>query len=116
DVIEPVDQPTYANSIAIAPDGDVFYGFDYANRIRKVQHGIRSDLIVAGDGMPGFSGDGGPAVEASLNGPQGLAHGPDGSLYIADTYNHRIRRVSPDGIIDTVVGAGPTGVNEGGFS
>ncbi len=57
---------------------------------------------VAGTGRPGHSGDGGPAIDARLRWPQGVAVGPDGSLYIADSYNDRVRRVAPDGIITTV--------------
>ncbi len=58
---------------------------------------------VAGAAYGGhYSGDGGPAIEAKLNRPGGVAVGQDGSLYIADTFNNRIRRVSPDGIITTI--------------
>jgi glucose/arabinose dehydrogenase len=60
---------------------------------------------VAGTGLPGLSGDGGNATEAQLDQPRGLAMAADGSLYIADELNNRIRRVPPDGIIQTVVGA-----------
>lgn len=61
---------------------------------------------VAGTGLVGFSGDGGPATEARFNHPIGLALGPDGSLYISDFDNFRIRKVSPAGIITTVAGTG----------
>ncbi len=54
----------------------------------------------------GFGGDGGPANRAEINNPQGLATGPDGSLYLADTHNNRIRRVTPDGVITTFAGTG----------
>jgi streptogramin lyase len=63
----------------------------------------------AGNGSKGFSGDGGPAIQAQLNDPTGIARGPDGALYICDTGNHRIRRVTPDGRIATVAGAGQRG-------
>lgn len=61
---------------------------------------------VAGTGVSGFSGDGGPATAATFNDPRDIALGPDGSLYIADQNNHRVRRVSPTGIITTVAGNG----------
>ncbi len=61
---------------------------------------------VAGTGEEGFSGDGGPATAATLNQPQGLALAPDGSLYIGDAGNYRVRRVGPSGIITTVAGNG----------
>ena len=64
---------------------------------------------VAGDGTPGFSGDGGPATSAQLDQPNGLAILDDGTLYIADRENFRVRRVAPDGTIDTIAGTGIQG-------
>jgi streptogramin lyase len=64
---------------------------------------------VAGNGARGFGGDGGPAVAAQLNDPGGICRGPDGSLYICDTANHRIRKVTPDGNIATIAGTGEKG-------
>jgi uncharacterized protein (TIGR03437 family) len=61
---------------------------------------------VAGDGTAGYSGDGGPAANAELNGPVGLAVDGAGNLYIADSFNARIRMVSPSGIIRTIAGNG----------
>jgi len=61
---------------------------------------------VAGTGEPGFSGDGGPATEAQLNGVQDLAFDQDGNLYIADEFNNRVRKVSPSGVITTFAGTG----------
>jgi uncharacterized protein (TIGR03437 family) len=62
--------------------------------------------VVAGNGTCGFSGDGGPAVSASLCSPGALALDSSGNLYIADVINNRIRRVGPDGIINTIAGNG----------
>ena len=61
---------------------------------------------VAGDGQPGYAGDDGPAQNARLNYPTGVALGPDGALYIADAINNRVRRVGPDGAIVTIAGIG----------
>lgn len=66
-------------------------------------------VIIAGPGAPGSSGDKGPAIHAQLNGPTGIAQAPDGSLYVCDTENHRIRRVTADGVISTVAGTGERG-------
>ena len=102
----------WANSIAMRKDGSIFVaGADH--RIRKVDRN-GAITIVAGDGweimnsdFPGrFRGNGGPATEASLSTPLGVAVGADGSLYIADAYNNRIRRVDRKGIITTVAGDG----------
>src|SRR5437879_1628209 len=63
----------------------------------------------AGTGVKGFRGDGGPASEAQLNGPNGIVRGPDGALYICDTGNQRIRKVTRDGTINTIAGNGEAG-------
>nr|PZM89648.1 MAG: hypothetical protein DIU77_18850 [Thermocrispum agreste] len=62
--------------------------------------------VVAGSGAVGFSGDGGPATEAKFRALTGLAVAPDGTLYIGDKENLRLRAVSPDGVITTVAGNG----------
>jgi sugar lactone lactonase YvrE len=72
------------------------------NRVRRLS---RDGIIttVAGNGVPGFAGDDGPAIAAQLSRPGGIAADAAGNLFIADTYNQRIRKVSSDGIITTVV-------------
>src|SRR5260370_922678 len=70
-------------------------------------------ITVARTGQPGFSGDGGPATAARLYRAVGLAVDAAGSLFIADTGNHRIRKVTPDGTITTVAGSGPIGPDKG---
>ncbi len=59
---------------------------------------------VAGTGVSGFSGDGGPAISAELYGPYGMEFDAAGNLYFADYYNNRIRKVSVAGVITTVAG------------
>ena len=71
-------------------------------------------VTVAGNGSAGYSGDGGPAEQAQLNQPFGVVRGPDGSLYICDTGNHVIRKVSADGTIATVAGNGKAGYSGDG--
>jgi YD repeat-containing protein len=95
--------------VAVGPDGSLYIA-DYA-RVRRVSPaGIITTVAgtgtVTGSGIPGFSGDGGPATAAQFSTVVGIAMGPDGSLYIADTFNARVRRVGPDGIITTVAGTG----------
>jgi uncharacterized protein (TIGR03437 family) len=76
-----------------------------ANVVRKVTPaGVVT--TVAGSGASGFSGDDGPALAASLNGPQGMALDAAGNLYIADTFNHRVRVVAANGTISTFAGTG----------
>ena len=69
---------------------------------------------VAGTGVRGFSGDGGPANQAQLANPTSVALGLDGSVYIADRSNFRVRRVAPNGVISTFVGIGIMGAPDEG--
>ncbi len=93
------------NSVAVDSTGALFITDTSNHRIRKVAaNGIIS--TVAGNGTNGFSGDGGAATNASLNSPGEIAFDGSGTLYFADTLNHRIRKVTPNGIISTVAGNG----------
>ena len=95
----------YPTAVASGPDGSLYIADQYNNRIRRISpDGIIS--TVAGNGGKGYGGDGGLATKAQLNWPTGVAVAPDGSLYIADQVNNRVRRVDPDGIITTVAGTG----------
>ena len=88
-----------------APDGQLYYPDDQGHQVFTVQRDL-SFVAIVGTGAAGFGGDGGPATAALLNTPFDVAAAPDGSLYIADTGNFRIRKVDPDGIIETVAGTG----------
>jgi uncharacterized protein (TIGR03437 family) len=79
--------------------------FTAGNAVYKMTSGGTLTLV-AGNSRAGFSGDGGPAVNAQLNFPQGLAFDPAGNLYIADSKNNRVRIVTKDGLINTFAGSG----------
>ena len=96
------------HGVALAADGGFFLADTGNNRIRRVWPD-GTITTVAGTGVAGYSGDGGPATAARIEGPRGLAALPDGGLLIPDSSNHRIRRVWPDGTITTVAGTGVPG-------
>lgn len=86
-------------------NGLLYIAESASHRVRRVDPGGEITTI-AGTGIGGFSGDGGLAVNAQLNEPFGVTVDPDGNVYIADTHNHRVRKVTPDGKITTLVGTG----------
>jgi sugar lactone lactonase YvrE len=97
-------------TLATDPSGENLYIADTGNnRIRRINLRTRVITTVAGVIRAGSDGDGGPAVRAALNSPRGLWVPRDGTIYIADTDNHRIRKVSGDGKITTVAGTGTPG-------
>ena len=61
---------------------------------------------IAGSGSSGYGGDGGPAISATLNGPNGIAVDTAGNIYVSDSYNQVIRKITPDGTINTIAGSG----------
>lgn len=102
-------------SVAVGADGTVYFVETTSGGAVHAVRAVRPDgvlVTVAGDadtrpgGDGGFAGDGGPATKARLNDPRGVAAGPDGVFYIADTYNARIRRVAANGVITTIAGTG----------
>jgi sugar lactone lactonase YvrE len=102
-----VAMPLLPSSVAFDAAGNLY--FTDTNRHEVYESSLTGVLsVVAGDGVQGFSGDGGAATSAELNSPQGVAVGPDGTLYIADTGNERIRAVS-GGVMTTFAGNGSAG-------
>ena len=84
------------------------------HRLRKVDS-AGNITTVAGTGAAGYSGDNGPATAARLDNPHGVAADAAGNVYIADSPNQRIRKISPAGIITTVAGTGSSGYNGDGI-
>lgn len=95
------------DGIALAPDDTIYVSDSLANRVRKIEGGIID--TVAGTGEASYSGDGGPGPEAALHWPSALELDPAGNLYIAEMRSHVIRRLAPDGIIETFAGTGERG-------
>jgi len=101
--------------VALDAQGNVYAADSYNNIVVRISPAGTLTLI-AGNSNAGFSGDGGPANIATLNGPTGVALDSAGNLYIADRNNHRIREVS-GGIITTVAGTGVPGFSgDGGLA
>jgi len=92
-------------NVVIGPDATIYFADSLNNRIRRInEFGILSTVV--GTGEFGFSGDNNAADKSTLREPRSFAFDADGSIYVADSWNHRIRRVMPDGYIDTIVGTG----------
>jgi hypothetical protein len=96
-----------ANALALGPDGSIYLGD--GNVIRRIRpDGIVERVAGVANGQNGFTGDGGPATSARLFTPVSLAVAPDGTISFSDSSNHRVRVISPDGIIRTIAGTGET--------
>lgn len=94
--------------VRVDSKGNVYIADVFNHRIRKVDgQGIMT--TVAGTGEPGYSGDGGPAINAQLNTPYGIYLDREDNLLIADSENHVVRKVTSNGIIRTIVGSGQRG-------
>jgi TonB family protein len=115
---EPLPSPVVARtyfptSIAIDSSGNMYIADKNGSRIRKVTP-TGEVSTATGDGTAGFSGDGGLATAAQLKNPLGVAMDASGNLFIADTGNSRIRKVTPAGVIETVAGNGDAGFSGDG--
>jgi sugar lactone lactonase YvrE len=99
-----IDSPT---GLALDTANNLYLADTHNNRIRRIDATTGIVTTIAGAGAPGFSGDTAPATAAALALPHGLALDAAGNLYLADTQNHRIRRIDArTGIITTVAGDG----------
>ena len=111
----PAAQAQLEEPFGVAADraGNIYITDTFNHRVRKVDTaGVIS--TVAGNGVEGFSGDGGPAVQAQLDEPFGVAADRAGNIYIADRRNHRIRKVDAAGVISTLAGTGVEGFSGDG--
>jgi sugar lactone lactonase YvrE len=99
--------------IAIDANGVIYVADTNNHRIRKI-NADGSHATIAGDGNWGLRGDGASALQARLYFPRSVAVDRDGSLFIADTLNHRVRKVSVSGVITTIAGAGAGGSSADG--
>ena len=106
-------RPNTPGGLVVDAAGNLFISDLNNYRVRKISP-TGAVTTIAGTGLSGFSGDGGPAISAQLGVPSGLAIDPAGILFIADRGNGRVRKVSPDGIITTVAGTGANFSGDGG--
>jgi len=101
--------PEPSGGLAVA-DGKLYIADTLSHRIRVVDLATNVIEPFAGTGEPGYTGDGGQALDATFNEPRDLELGPDGSLYVADTDNHVIRAIDlATGLVRTAVGTGEPG-------
>lgn len=97
-------------ALDFAPDGSLWLALREGNAVLRLDLARATVSHVAGSGQKGFSGDGGLARTATLNGPKGISVAPDGRIYVVDTENHVIRVIDPkDGKIALVAGTGRHG-------
>jgi uncharacterized protein (TIGR03437 family) len=99
--------------VAVDTAGNLYIAEFGNNRVRKVAASGNISTL-AGTGVNGFSGDGGQAGSAMLNGPQTVAVDSQGNVYVGDTANNRVRKVAPNGVITTVAGSGDAGYSGDG--
>ena len=106
-------QVYFVAGLAVGPDGSVYIA-DERPRVRRIGPDGVITRFAGSDGSEGNDGDGGPALNAHMGHAEGVAVGPDGSVYIADDFYHTIRKVDPHGIITTVAGTGQRGLSPDG--
>ena len=106
----------HPRSVAADASGNVYVADWFNNRVRKIDP-AGTIVTIAGTGKRGYSGDGGPAVDAQLSGPSGVLVDSAGNVYISDAGNYRVRKVDSSGTIETVAGTGePGSLGNGGLA
>ncbi|MCB9719058.1 MAG: hypothetical protein H6712_34755 [Myxococcales bacterium] len=103
----------WPTAMELDPAGNLLIADTRNNVVRRLDADGTIHTI-AGTGTAGFSGDGGPATQAQLDQPYGLALDEDGTLYVADRGNFRVRSIAPDGTIHTIAGTGLEGLRGDG--
>ncbi len=98
------------HGVAVAPNGEIYIADTDNHRIKKIQRDGRV-VAVAGDGQPGWVD--GPAASSRFRQPQDLCIAPDGTIFVADTQNHALRRISTEGQVSTLAGRGIAGMVNG---
>jgi sugar lactone lactonase YvrE len=108
-------QLTGPHGVAVDTNGDLYIADSNASRVRRVDHDSGRIVTVAGTGSLGDSGDGGPAVQATLDVPASLAFDSSGNLYIGEIFGSRVRRIDRrTGVITTFAGTGSAGFSGDG--
>lgn len=98
--------------LAVGPDGTIYFiDVTPPSRVRSIEPDGIVRAFAGVEGQSGYEGDGGPANDALLQTPRGIAVAPDGGVYISDAFNHAIRRVDPNGIIQTFAGGNGAGTS-----
>lgn len=109
-------QLSYPTDVAVGPNGNLYIAEGISSLIRKVN--LTTNIVTLIGGTPvngfGYAGDGGNATDAKLQFPNGLVVNSGGDIFIADRFNHRIRKIAVDGIITTIAGNGVQGYSGDG--
>ncbi|EFC35268.1 predicted protein, partial [Naegleria gruberi] len=105
----------YPQSVFVSTNNEICIADTFNHRIRKIENG--RIVTIAGNGQPGYSGDNGPATTAQLHRPYSVFVSANNEVYIADTFNHSIRKIDESGNIETIAGNEQPGYGgDGGYA